>query len=84
MKRDTYTYKGCQYKRRRPEANEVQALKDRHGLTYAQMADAVYELTDRRAYDYCTGRRSCPESVWFSLVLEFDGIDLRTIGNGEA
>jgi len=66
-------------KEHKPSPEEIRALLQRHNVTPLEAEKRLYGIKSKRFYDWMTGRRDCPAVVWWQLVLEFDGIDLRAV-----
>jgi transcriptional regulator with XRE-family HTH domain len=60
----------------RPRGYEVRALRRRHGLTQKQLAESMYEVSEKSVRDYENGRRHCSAMNWWAMVLTHDKLDL--------
>ena len=57
-------------------AEEIKALRKRHGITQEKLADSLYHIKPKRIADWESGRRNCPDIVWWAMVLTWDKRDL--------
>ena len=63
----------------RPTVSDLRALKARHMLTAAQMAEPLYGVPKKTMENWLGGHRDCPPLAWWALNLHFNGVDLREI-----
>ena len=56
--------------------NKVKDLRTRHGITQKQLADSLHGIKVARIADWESGRRNCPEIVWWAMKLIWDKEDL--------
>lgn len=61
----------------KPTPEDLRALKARHHLTAATMAEPLYGVSKKSIENWVGGRRECPPLAWWALVLHFESIDLR-------
>ena len=62
------------------KAEDIKAIRKRHSLTQAKLAEAIYDCSTRKIGSWEIGARNCPAIYLWAIVLTFDKIDLYDYG----
>lgn len=60
-----------------PTAEDIKALRERHGLTREQLANSLYKCEEGTIQSYELGRRHCHPLTFWAMVMTWDKMDLR-------
>lgn len=61
---------------------EIKDLRARHRITQKQLAESLYGVSEQSVASWESGRRGCPDIIFWVMKMIWDDIDLREEGLG--
>lgn len=58
-------------------AERIKRLRKRHNLTQVKLAKSLYGVSEQSVANWESGRRGCPDILWWAMKLIWDKVDIR-------